>query len=365
VQNIHGGTIYTIARDMGVTTEQLIDFSANINPLGFSPRVKKALLQNEGTILHYPDREAYDLVCQLSRYHGIPAHSILAGNGSTELIFLLPRVLRPKRVLLVVPTFSEYETSIRNVNEHVFYFKTLEKDQFCINAERLLRELRKGYDTLYICNPGNPTGVLTPHDVLLDVVKYARAKATRVIIDETFIDFNESQSLKYLIKHFENLYVLRSMTKFFGLPGLRVGYVISSEKNIIKLREQQEPWTMNVLAQYASIESLKDRAYIRRSILYVPEARRKLIMELNKIPYLKIFPSAANYLLLKLEKSVPIKVPQLYERLLQKGIIIRKCDSFEGLDDTYFRVAVRKNSENVRLVAELKKVLKIKGDRVI
>jgi len=358
VQNVHGGTIYTIAREMGVSTEQLIDFSANINPLGFSPRVNKALLQNERAILHYPDRGAYDLVCQLSRYHGIPEHSILAGNGSTELIFLLPRVLRPKKILLVVPTFSEYETSIRNVNGQVFYFKTFEQEQFCINAERLLREIRKGYDTLYICNPGNPTGGLTPHDVLLDVVKYARDKSTRVIIDETFIDFNENQSLKHLTEQFDNLYVLRSMTKFFGLPGLRAGYLISSEKNIIKLREQQEPWTMNVLAQYASIESLKDRRYIRRTVLYVQAARRKLVIELKRIPYLTIFPSAANYLLLKLDKSAPINVPQLYERLLQKGIIVRKCDSFEGLDDKFFRVAVRKYSENRRLVKELTEALR-------
>ena len=358
MQNVHGGTIYEIARKMGIKPEQLSDFSANINPLGFSPRVKKALLQNKSTILHYPDREAYDLVDQLSCYHDLPAHSILTGNGSTELIFLLPRVLRPKRVLLVVPTFSEYETSIRKVNGKVFHFKTFEKDQFCINAERLLGELSKGFDMLYICNPGNPTGVLTPYDVLLDVVKYARDKSTRVIIDETFIDFNKNQSVKYLTNQYENLYVLRSMTKFFGLPGLRAGYVISSKKNIIKLREQQEPWTMNALAQHASIESLKDRGYIKRTILYVQEARQKLIKELNKSPLLKIFPGAANYLLLKLEKSAPLTVSQLYERLLQKRIIIRKCDSFDGLDDKFFRVAVRKYSENRKLVAELAKELR-------
>ena len=358
MQNVHGGTIYTIARETGVAPDQLIDFSANINPLGFSPRVKKALLQNQGAILHYPDRGAYDLVCQLARYHAIPTHSILASNGSTELIFLLPRVLQLKRVLLVVPTFSEYETSIRSVNGQVYYFKTLEKDQFCINAERLLRALRKGYDALYICNPANPTGVLTPLDMLQDVVKCARAKATRIIIDETFIDFNESQSLKYQINKYENLYILRSMTKFFGLPGLRAGYVISSEKNIVKLREQQEPWTMNIFAQYASIESLKDRQFIKRTIVYVKEARQKLIAELNKFPYLKVFPSAANYLLLKLDSSSPITVPRLYERLLQKGIIIRKCDSFEGLDDKFFRVAVRKYNENRRLIKELAEALR-------
>ena len=358
MQNVHGGTIYEIARKMGLTPEQLIDFSANINPLGFSPRVRKVLQKNEGAILHYPDRSAHDLICQLSIYHDIPEHSIITGNGSTELIFLIPRVLRPKRVLLVVPTFSEYETSIRKVNGQVFYFYTSEKDQFCINAERLLRGLSKGFDTLYICNPGNPTGVLTLSDVLKDVVKYARDKSTRVIIDETFIDFNENQSVKYLTNKHENLYVLRSMTKFFGLPGLRAGYVISSKENIIKLREQQEPWTMNALAQHASIESLKDRRYIKRTILCVQEARQKLIKELNKIPHLKVFPGAANYLLLKLKKFAPITLPQLYERLLHKGIIIRKCDSFVGLDDRFFRVAVRKNSENRKLIKELAEVLR-------
>jgi threonine-phosphate decarboxylase len=358
VQNVHGGTIYAIAREFGIAPDQLIDFSANINPLGFSPRIKKTLQQNERLILHYPDRSAHDLICELSRYHGIPAHSILAGNGSTELIFLLPRVLQPKRVLLVVPAFSEYETSIRKVSGKIFYFKALETDQFCINAERLLRELRKGYDALYICNPANPTGVLTPPDILKELVNYAHDKSTHVIIDETFIDFNENRSIKHLVKKYENLYILRSMTKFFGLPGLRAGYVISSEKNIIRLREQQEPWTMNVLAQYASIESLKDTQFIKRTIVYVKEARQKLIVELNKIPCLKIFPSAANYLLLKLEKSAPLTVPRLYERLLQKGFIVRKCDSFEGLDNTFFRIAVRKYNENRRLVKALAEALR-------
>jgi threonine-phosphate decarboxylase len=283
---------------------------------------------------------------------------MLTGNGSTELIYLIPRVLKPGNVLLVVPTFSEYGTSIRNTQGRVYYFKTLEKDNFCINVENLFKELNKGYDALYICNPGNPTGVLTPKDILLDIVRHTRDKVTTVIVDETFIDFNENQSIKHLTKQFANLYVLRSMTKFFGLPGLRAGYVISCEKNIGRLRVQQEPWTMNVLAQYASIESLKDSSYIKKTIAYVKEARRKMVDELRKLSCLKIFPGEANYLLLKLDDSAAITVDRLYERLLQQGIIIRKCASFEGLDDTFFRVAVRKYNENRKLVKKLFEALR-------
>lgn len=355
--NIHGGNIHAIAREKGIAARQLIDFSANINPLGFSPRVKKVLLNSRQLILHYPDRHAYDFINEISCFHGIPAQCILAGNGSTEFIFLLPRVLKPKKTLLIIPTFSEYESGIQKTNGTVSYFKTHESEEFAINTEKLIKEVRKGYDALYICNPGNPTGVLTGKETLRDIVKFAQHIGTTVIIDETFIDFTEEQSLKHTIQHCENLYILRSMTKFFGLPGLRAGYLLSCKGNIAKLREQQEPWTMNALAQYASIESLKDPRFIRNTILYIQEARNKLIRKLNKIPCLKIFPGAANYLLLRLDKSSPMTVSALYENLLKKGIIIRKCDTFKGLNENFFRIAVRKYAENKILVRELARAL--------
>ncbi len=349
--NAHGGNIYVIARKTGIATRNLLDFSANINPLGFSPRIKNILRHCDQLIRNYPDRECLDLIHTISRYHGIPAASILVGNGSTEFIFLLPRVLKPKKTLLVIPTFSEYEAAVGSINGKVSYFKTLESNEFAITVENLFKELRNGYDALYICNPNNPTGVLTDKEKLLEILNAALPLGTQVILDETFIDFNENQSLKDMIQLYENMYILRSMTKFFGLPGLRAGYIFSSKGNIAKLRAHQEPWTMNALAQYASIESLRDQQFIRKTICYLQSARTELITALSTIPCLKIFPSAANFLLLKLDES------ELYESLLQKGVIIRKCDSFKGLNEHFFRIAVRTTIENKKLVGLLRKFL--------
>ena len=357
MKNIHGGTIYAIARRMGVDPSDLLDFSASINPLGFSSRVKKALRSHDSAILHYPDQEAHDFVQELARYHRIPAENILAGNGSTELIFMLPKVLKMKRALLVVPTFSEYESSIRQAGGNVCYYRTTEKKDFTIQPQKLLRELRQGYDALYICNPNNPTGVLTKGNVLKDIVLAAREQSAVVVIDETFIDFEENQSLKHLTQHYDNLYILRSMTKFFALPGLRAGYLLSSAENIKKMREQQEPWTMNALAQYAGIESLRDCGYIRRTSQYVKRARQELIAGLEHIACLKVFESGANYLLVKLHASAPVQVAGLYEKLLEKRIIIRQCNTFQGMGDSYFRIAVKKISENRILIKQLNKIL--------
>jgi threonine-phosphate decarboxylase len=357
VENIHGGTIYAIARRMGIRPSELIDFSASINPLGFSPRVKKTLTEQAAALLHYPDQEAHDFVKELSTYHRLPADTIIAGNGSTELIYLLPQVIKMKKVLLVVPTFSEYESSIRRAGGKVFYYRTNEKEEFCIQPQKLLAELRKGYDALYICNPNNPTGVLTLKKVLKEIAAAARKQSAAVIIDETFIDFNENQSMKHETERFENIYILRSMTKFFALPGLRAGYVISSRENIKKLKAGQEPWSMNVLSQHAGIASLRDKDYIQRSLTYMKTARRELVAALNTVPCLEIFESGANYLLVKLHDPAPLTVSALYEKLLKERIIIRKCNTFQGMGDDYFRVAVRKKSENNILVEKLREIL--------
>jgi threonine-phosphate decarboxylase len=357
VINIHGGTIYAIARRVGIRTADLLDFSASINPLGFSPRVRTALKKHTGAILHYPDHDARDFVRELARYHRIPDKNILAGNGSTELIFLIPRIIKPKKVLVVVPTFSEYETSIRLAGGNVCYYRTTEQEQFTIQPQKLLKELRKGYDALYICNPNNPTGVLTPKNVLKDIVRTAQKLSTAVIIDETFVDFNENQSLKHEVKLFDNIYILRSMTKFFALPGLRAGYLISSPDNIKKLKAGQEPWTMNALAQQAGIASLRDKEYIRRSLDYMKEARREFAAALNTVPCLEIFESRANYLLVKLHDPAALTVAELYEKLLQEKIIIRKCDTFQGMGDKFFRIAVKKKSENKKLAEKLREIL--------
>ncbi len=353
----HGGNIYKVAREKGVKAESLIDFSANINPLGYSTRFKKSFASIDNIILNYPDQDAGELIGALAEYHGLAEENFLTGNGSTEFIYLLPGIIRPKSVLIVAPAFTEYEQSYQRAKGVVFYFSTKEKDNFAVHAKDLLDELKRGYSALYICNPVNPTGVLTSKDTLQEVFTFAQKKGTNVILDETFIDFHEDQSLKAGVKNYDNLYVLRSMTKFFGLPGIRAGYMISHPKNIEKIREKQEPWSTNALAQRAGVESLRDASYIQKTIQYIKEARKAFLAELKKLPHLTIFPTQTNFMLLKLKDSAPLNAHELYEKLLEKSIIIRTCEDFQGLNDRFFRIAVKKKNENKKLASELKKIL--------
>jgi len=353
----HGGNVYQIARQTGIGWEHLIDFSANINPLGFSSQVRKVLRSSEDAMLNYPDRESHDFVAALSAYHDMPADALLAGNGSSEFIYLLPRVLRPKSILIVAPAFTEYEASYQRTKNVVCFFATRERDGFAMRTKRLFAELRRGYGALYLCNPANPTGMLVAADTLHEIVHYASQKGTSTVIDETFVDFVEKHSIKKLVSSFDSLFVLRSMTKFFALPGLRLGYLISQPANIDQVRRHQAPWSCNALAQRAGIASLGDRAYIQKTISYVREARGLLISDLRKICHLTVFDGQANFLLVKLHGSAGIGVAGLYARLLQRGIIIRPCEDFYGLDARFFRIAVRKKHENRRLVAELKTIL--------
>ncbi len=353
----HGGNIYQVSRQLGVKAESIIDFSANINPLGFAPRVKKALASADMAILNYPDHEAYDLIHALSSYHNLPEEFFLAGNGSTEFIYLLPGILRPKSVLLVAPTFTEYEYSFQRAKGVVFYFNTREEADFRLEEKKLFDELKRGYSALYICNPGSPTGVLIPADTMKEILHFAAKKGTSIVVDETFMDYAEEHSMKAQVKNFDCLYILRSMTKFFALPGIRAGYLISYAKNIEKVQTKQGPWSMNAMAQRAGVESLRDSAYIQKSIQYILDARKTLVSELRKLPFLTVYNSSCNFLLVKLNRSAPLTAFELYEKLLHRGIIIRTCGDFQGLDDSFFRIAVKKKNENKKLITELKKML--------
>lgn len=353
----HGGDIYQVARESGVRSEDIIDFSANINPLGYSDRVKNSFKDMESLVINYPDRNANDFIDALSTHHNFPGDNFLAGSGATEFVHFFPTIIRPKSVLVVAPTFTEYEYSYQRAKGVVFYFNTAEKDNFVLQKKQLIDELKRGYSALYICNPANPTGALVPLETMEEIVSYACKKGTNVVIDETYMDIVEKHSMKKLTKKFDSLFILRSMSNFFALPGLRSGYLISHAKNIEKIRKKQMPWTMNSVAQRAAVESLSDNAYIQKSIKYITEARSVLFSELKSIVSLTVFKSNINYLLVKLQPSARISALELYEKLLTKGLLIRTCEDFKGLDETFFRVAVKKKNENKKLLTELKKIL--------
>ena len=361
LNKIHGGNLYEIAAKQGLEPEKIIDFSASINPLGLSPRAKKKL-GKEGleAVLHYPDAECSELRKTLAQFHGIPEDCLLPGAGSTEFIYSLPRVLKLERILLVTPAFSEYENAleIHSGDCRIHFFETREEDGFELNVEGLLLALTQGYDALYLCNPNNPTGILAEKKDLLRVLSRAEGEKVWFVLDEAFIDFIPEESLLQEAAGSSRLVLLRSLTKFYALPGLRAGYLVSNSGVIDQFSRVKAPWAVNALAQIAAVESLHDKAYADRTLVYIREERENLAHGLQGIPGFIPYPGSANYLLVQLHPSLNLTAAELMQSLIPRGILIRDCRSFHHLGPYFFRVAVRSHKENQCLLKALHQVQK-------
>lgn len=350
MNKIHGGNIYEIARQFGLNPDEIIDFSASINPLGLSKKAEKKLKENLSAVPHYPDPQCFDLTQALAQFHGLEPEQILAGAGSTEFIYAIPRVLKIQHALVVTPTISEYENALEGSSDgrgcRIHYFETREEDGFELCVESLLFALTQGYEALYLCNPNNPTGILTEKEDLRKILAQTEREKVWFILDEAFIDLVEEESLKREAGACSRLILLRSLTKFFALPGLRVGYMISHPEVIQKFHQQKEPCTVNALAQIAAVESLKDEGYISRTKEFIVQERDRLIYGLRSIPGFVPYPSSANFLLVQLHPSLNLRAAELREKLIPRGILIRDCNSFHHLGPYFFRIAVRSRKEN-------------------
>ncbi|MEK6678174.1 MAG: threonine-phosphate decarboxylase CobD [Nitrospirota bacterium] len=352
--NKHGGNIYEAAKRYGLKEEEILDFSSNINPLGISKKALKGLRDNLKNIVRYPDSNSLRLREAIGKYHSINPENILVNNGATALIHHIPKVLRPKRVLMLVPTFSEYESACRASEAKIKFIRLKEKNDFRIDESELIKCL-DNIQLLFLCNPNNPTGRLLPRKGVLKIVDNAEKKGVIVVLDEVFIDYAESESLiKEAVKK-KNLIVLRAFTKFFAMPGLRLGYLVTNKTLMEKIKETIGPWPVNSLAQIAGEITLKDRNYIQESVRYIEKEREHLIKGISEIDGLVPFPSSTNFILIKIKKD-RLNVPMLYDILAKRGILIRDCSNF-GVGDKFFRIAVKKRSENIRLLREMRRIL--------
>ena len=352
VAHEHGGNVFAVARNLGVAPEKIVDFSASINPLGMAPGVRDALAGCINRLLHYPDKGAAELKEALAAYHGVGADEITVSNGSTELIHLLPRVVPGKRGLIVAPAFAEYALALERSGWETDYLTLTGADGFALPLADLQEELGQGYDLLFICNPGNPTGALVPKRDMEAVIELCRKSGTFLVLDEAFVDFCEEESAKHLIRQSPQAVLLRSMTKFFAIPGLRLGYAIAAPQTIEALASLQDPWNVNTAAQVAGIASLADADYRRRTREYIDRERERLAAGLAAIAGLRVFPSRANYLLVEITDG-GTTAGELRARLVQSGLLIRDCGNFQGLDGRFFRVAVRLREENELLLRSL------------
>lgn len=348
----HGGNIFAVARSLGLAPEQIIDFSASINPLGMAPGVRDALTGSFDRLLHYPDKGAAELRQALAAYHGVDPVEITVANGSTELIHLLPRAFGGNRALIVAPAFAEYALALERSGWQIDYLTLSADDGFALSLPRLQERLAAGYDMLFLCNPGNPSGNLVPKAEVAKVIDLCREGGTFLVLDEAFVDFCEEESAKHLVRQSPRAVLLRSMTKFFGIPGLRLGYAIAASETIAAIASQQDPWNVNTAAQVAGIASLSAADYRRQTRVFVDGERERLAAALAAIPGLRVFPARANYLLVRVLRQ-GLTAGQLREALLPKGILVRNCGNFQGLDGSFFRVAVRLKEENDLLVRSL------------
>jgi threonine-phosphate decarboxylase len=349
----HGGGVYDLARSLGVKVSDLLDFSANINPLGFPPGLAPAVLKALEETVHYPDRRCAALRRDLAAYHGLAPEQILVGNGSTELIFLLPRVLAPLQGLIVAPAFSEYEAALAAARVPAAFHLTGEADNFTL-AGALDPQ---GADLVFLANPASPSGALMAAQHLRATLETLEAAGAYLALDEAFVDFVEEASLKSALARFPRLLILRSFTKFFGIPGVRLGYVLGAPELIGRLAAAQEPWSVGTLAQALGRASLADREFMAQSRALVQAERQYLFNGLAALAGLQPFPSAVNYLLVKITRP-GLSAAKLRQALLGQGIIIRDASNFRGLDERFFRLAVRRRPENDRLLAGLESCLR-------
>ena len=357
MKDIHGGNIWGASKDLKKTPGEILDFSASINPLGLSPKAASAVRLSLGLVPPYPDPDSTELKQALSEHYSVAAGELLPANGSTQLIYLLPEVLRPSRALIVEPAFSEYALALKLSGCAVDGLHGKERDGFALDLKRLARRLGKNsYDLVYIASPANPAGAATKKETLVQAASICRRYGATLVVDEAFADFAGEPSLTKEAPALGNVIVLRSLTKFFSMAGLRLGFMVSNRRTVKAFATRMPPWSVNTLATCAALASLKDNAY-RRATMSGPSSERPFLFErLASIPGLVPFPSDANFFLVKIAAPY-MTAPMLKALLLDDGILIRDLSAFRGLGKSYFRVAVRKREENDLLIKVLRRAM--------
>ena len=350
----HGGNVLQMAEQYGLAPADITDFSANINPLGMPPFLRDILTVHLDRLEVYPDIDYQDLHQALAQHHQLNPHNVVAGNGATELIFLWVQQQQPQHALVVEPTFGEYRRALTRYGCEITQHSLDEKTGFALTAQ-FLDALSPEYDCLFLCTPNNPTGLIPEFELLIQIVKRCEEYDIALFIDESFIDFMpERQSLIECLNDYPHLYILRSLTKFYALPGLRLGYMVSANEAVLDgMRDLREPWTINALAATAGEYLFRDQKYVEHTHLWLTQQQEFMWQELNQFSALECYPPSANYLFFK------HKVPdsKLQEELMQYGILIRSCANYPALNHQYYRVAIKSHSDNLKLIAALKEVL--------
>ena len=337
----HGGDTYGLG--------EVVDFSANLNPLGMPVQVVRTLKVSAASFEAYPDPLCRDLSAALAKREEVPADQIVVTAGASDAFARIASVVKPHKVLVCSPCYSGYEQALHPYWPRVVHHSLVAREDFDV-TERILDYIEPDIDMLVLCTPNNPTGRVIPRELLCKILRTADRWGTFVVVDECYIDFTEEHSCTSLLDRFPNLIVVKAFTKTYAMAGFRLGYCLCGRQDIAAaIAEAGAPWAVSSPAQVAGLAALEVPGYLQLTREYVAEQRAVLEEGLRKLGML-VIPSSANFILF--QSPAP-----LYDAMLERGFVIRRCANFRGLDDMWYRVAVRTREQNARLLAALREVL--------
>lgn len=349
----HGANVDEMCEFYKKNPKDIIDFSSNINPYLIN-NLEKYILQGLKECNKYPDINYKNLRENISKYLDINSCNIIPGNGATEIIYLLMKSIK-KRIAILNPTFSEYERGAKLSGLEVLNLYLNKEKDFELDLNIIKENIDK-FDSLFICNPSNPIGKTYELNSLLELLKKHNKL---LIVDETFMEFAENEekySLTKYVKDNKNIFIIKAITKFFGVPGIRLGYGVSSNKDILnKMYQIKEPWTINSFADTISKYIFEDKEYIKNSKEFFKKERAYMLKELSQIKKIKVYNTNTNFILIKLLTTTSDKLKK--ELFINGNILIRDASNFRNLDESYIRIAIKSNLENKKIISQLKNII--------
>ena len=354
--HFHGSDLEQIEKIYGIKKEEIISFSANVNPLGISTRLRDELSEHIDAIQSYPDREYSGLRASIASYCGCETERVIVGNGSTELISLFIQTIHPKRALILGPTYSEYEHELSLEGGRASYYPLHSKNDFALNLDDFTSRLSDDIDLLILCNPNNPTSTCIDRGTLRLILDACMEHDIYVMIDETYVEFAEdyeSVTAVPLTSYYNNVIILRGTSKFFAAPGLRLGYAITGNANILsQINRIKNPWMINSLAEIAGTIMFSDDEYMKKTRKLISAERTRVCSALSESDRYRVFVPTANFVLLKIEDTT-LNSGALFDRCIREKMMIRDCSTFPFLDDRFIRVCFNKPEENDKLLSAL------------
>lgn len=359
MDNGHGGNLYLESKKYGIGIKDFLDYSANINPLGIPLKLKNRLLNSLEELLNYPDPQCTALRDNIALYLNVAGDSVIIGNGASEIIYLLFEVIKPCKILIPAPTFSEYGRAAECQGIIVESYRLCEENGFKLDVDELMGNIADDIDGIFLCNPNNPTSVLTSKEDLVRLAEFALGKDIFLIIDEAFIELTvngNENSLKDYIREFPNLFIIRAFTKIFAIPGLRLGYGLGNSDIVRKMWSSKIPWSVNSLACLAGNFLPEAGDYLEKTKDWLRTEIKWFYDELCKFAGLKVFEPQTNFILLNiLNNSITVK--DLKEFMVLHGVLIRDASNFQFLDQRFFRLAVKDRNANLIVLDLLKQII--------